>query len=97
MRIAIATICLIICAGAASAQTQPQAQAQPKAATDSPDSTGRTVLPPAMDAEKDKTDGRASPNDTGSGGAPAESPQGQTPPSMQAAPDGSSKTIVDPK
>ena len=31
------------------------------------------------------------------GGAPAESPQGQTPPGMQAAPEGSSKTISGPK
>ena len=38
-------------------------------------------------------DGEVSPD--GSGGAPAESPQGQTPPGMQAAPEGSSKTIVD--
>ena len=36
------------------------------------------------------------PVDTTSGGAPAESPQGETP-GVQAAPDGSSKTIVEPK
>jgi hypothetical protein len=41
--------------------------------------------------------GRTGPISTGSGGAPAESPQGQSPPGMQPAPDGSSKTIVDQK
>jgi hypothetical protein len=38
---------------------------------------------------------RTGPLDTTSGGAPAASPQGQPPPRMQAAPEGSSKTIVD--
>ena len=41
--------------------------------------------------------GSTGPLDTTSGGAPAESPQGQSPPGMQAAPEGSSKTIVDGK
>ena len=41
--------------------------------------------------------GWTGPLDTSSGGAPAESPQGQSPPSMQAAPEGSSKTIVKPR
>jgi hypothetical protein len=40
--------------------------------------------------------GKTGPLDTKSGGAPAESPQGQTPPGMQSAPEGSSKSIVDP-
>jgi hypothetical protein len=91
MRIAIATLSLILCCGSASAQTTPKKPS----ATETEHSTGRTVLPPAMDS-KGQPQGRPSPSDTGSGGAPAESPQGQTPPSMQAAPEGSSKTIVDP-
>jgi hypothetical protein len=40
--------------------------------------------------------GWTGPIDTGTGGAPAESPQGQSPPGMQAAPEGSSKTTVAP-
>ena len=36
-------------------------------------------------------------NTTTTGGAPAESPQGETPPGMQSAPEGSSKTTVGPK
>ena len=45
------------------------------------------------------TTGIAPPNETGpintksSGGAPASSPQGETPPGMQSAPEGSSATI----
>jgi hypothetical protein len=40
--------------------------------------------------------GWTGPINTQSGGAPAESPQGQSPPGMQAAPEGSSKTVVAP-
>jgi hypothetical protein len=41
--------------------------------------------------------GWTGPITTESGGAPADSPQGQSPPGMQAAPDGASKTIVETK
>ena len=41
--------------------------------------------------------GESGPLNTTSGGAPAESPQGETPTGMQAAPEGSSETIVDKK
>ena len=41
--------------------------------------------------------GWTGPINTQSGGAPAGSPQGQSPPGMQAAPDGSDKTIVAPQ
>jgi hypothetical protein len=37
--------------------------------------------------------GNTGPINTKSGGAPASSPQGETPPGMQSAPQGSSKTI----
>ena len=46
---------------------------------------------------KQQPQGNTGPLDTTQGGAPASSPQGQTPSGMQSAPDGSSKTIVDPK
>jgi hypothetical protein len=92
MRIAIATLCFVLCAGSASAQNPP---AQTPGAT-SPDSTGRTVLPPESKGVQ-QPQGKTGPIDTGSGGPPAESPQGQSPPNMQAAPEGSSKTIVEPK
>ena len=41
--------------------------------------------------------GWTGPINTGSGGAPAESPQGQSPAGMQAAPEGSSKKVVAPE
>jgi len=91
MRIALAAIYLAFGATVAVAQAPPADKS-----ADSPHSTGRTVSP--------ETEGKKQPqgdtgpiNTTTTGGAPAESPQGQTPPGMQAAPDGSSKTIVDPK
>jgi hypothetical protein len=88
MRIAITTLLLIFSAAVASAQN-----AAPKA--DSEHSTGRTVSPDTKGQPQPQ--GLTGPITTTSGGAPAESPQGQTPPGMQAAPEGSSKTIVDPK
>ena len=88
MRIALAAIHLVLGASTALAQAQPAKPA------DSPHSTGRTVSP---DTEgKKQPQGDTGPLTTTTGGAPADSPQGQTPPGMQSAPDGSSKTIVDP-
>jgi hypothetical protein len=59
-------------------------------------STGRTQTP-EVKGEK-QPQGWTGPlnTDTTTGGAPAESPQGQSPPGMQAAPEGSSKTTVAP-
>jgi len=57
-------------------------------------STGKTEL---KDNGQMQPQGPTGPITTGQGGAPAESPQGQTPPNMQAAPEGSSKTITGPK
>jgi len=85
-------IAFIVCASAALAQTQ----SEKKQPGDSEHSTGRTVLPDDNKGQL-QPQGWTGPITTGSGGAPAESPQGQSPPGMQAAPDGSSKTIVDPK
>jgi hypothetical protein len=76
----------------ASAQTP--ATDKPVDAKDLHQSTGKTVLP---DKGQLQPQGWTGPITTGtSGGAPAESPQGQTPPGMQAAPEGSSKTISGP-
>jgi hypothetical protein len=57
------------------------------------DSTART---PPEDRGQLQPQGWTGPTDTKSGGAPAESPQGQSPPGMQAAPEGSGKTVVEP-
>jgi hypothetical protein len=56
--------------------------------------TGRTQTP-EIKGEK-QPQGWTGPTTTGADGAPASSPQGQTPPGMQAAPEGSSKTTVEP-
>jgi hypothetical protein len=57
-------------------------------------STGRTSTPESKGELQPQ--GWTGPINTESGGAPAESPQGQSPPGMQAAPEGSSKTTVEP-
>jgi hypothetical protein len=90
MHIAIAGLAFALCLGPAAAQT-PSA---PKETDDSPYSTGRTVLPPESRGVT-QPQGPTGPLETGTGGAPASSPQGQSPPGMQAAPEGSDKTIVD--
>lgn len=57
-------------------------------------STGQTQTPEEKGVKQPQ--GWTGPITTGTGGAPAESPQGQSPPGMQAAPEGSSKTTVAP-
>ena len=90
MRIALTAVYLILGVGLAFAQNQPEG----KTTTDSPHSTGRTVSPETKGQMQPQ--GLTGPIDTTIGGAPAESPQGETP-RVQAAPEGSSKTIVEPK
>ena len=57
-------------------------------------STGPT---PPEDKGQLQPQGWTGPINTQSGGAPPESPQGQSPPGMQAAPGGSTKTVVAPE
>jgi len=85
MRIALAISCLAICGGLAVAQERPGARPAPDhnaAPTMSPETTGQT-----------QPQGATGPTNTTSGGAPAASPQGETPPGMQSAPEGSSKSV----
>lgn len=89
MRILLAALGLAFGLEAASAQQTPRADPS----KDSQNSSGRTIIPEKMGPAQPQ--GHTGPLETKSGGAPAESPQGQTPPGMQSAPDGSSKTIVD--
>jgi hypothetical protein len=91
MRILITILSLALCAESVSAQTPPKEESSEA----SQHSTGRTVLSPKTNTKTPQGD--TGPQETGTGGAPAESPQGETPPAMQPAPDGSSKTIVAPK
>ena len=85
MRIMITAICLMFSCGFAAAQAEN---------TDVNTTTGRS---PPEEKGQLQPQGWTGPLDTKSGGAPPESPQGQSPPGMQAAPDGSTKTVVEPQ
>jgi hypothetical protein len=92
MRLVLAALCISTYASMASAQTQPDlnrlSASQPiKGSATSPDENKEQAQP----------QGPTGPITTGSGGTTAASPQGGTPPNMQAAPDGPSKTGVDHK
>ena len=89
MRIAVAALGLVLVTGEAFSQQTPTADPS----KDSQNSTGRTIIPEKQGPAQPQ--GNTGPIETRSGGAPAESPQGQTPAGLQAAPEGSSKTIVD--
>jgi len=65
------------------------AQTTPPPTKDSPNATGRTIIPEKK--EQTQPQGNTGPLNTTSGGTPAASPQGDTPPGMQSAPEGSSK------
>ncbi len=91
MRVALIALCLCISTSMATAQPKEEA----KKPDDSSWSTGRTVLPDNKGQLQPQ--GWTGPISTEStGGAPAGSPQGGTPPPMQPAPGGSSKSIVEP-
>ncbi len=92
MRRLFILLCTIVPFSMASAQT-PSGK-EPDNTRHSQHSTGKTEL---KDNGQMQPQGPTGPLNTGSGGAPAESPQGQSPPNMQPAPDGSSKTIEGPK
>ena len=79
--------------GAAAQNSKP---ADPSTAL--PESSTRTFLPGYQQHIEQQPQGPTGPLDTRTtGGAPAESPQGQSAPGMQAAPEGSSKLITDEK
>lgn len=90
MRNAAIVIGLACLAGFASAP----ARAADGSSDKSGYSTGRTQTPETTGEKQPQ--GWTGPLNTGSGGPPPESPQGQSPPGMQSAPEGSSKTTVAP-
>jgi hypothetical protein len=90
MRIGFIALCLI-CFGTF---TSASARADDKPADKSGYSTGRQQTPETIGQKQPQ--GWTSPIEIGSGGAPPESPQGQSPPGMQSAPEGSLKTTVEP-
>lgn len=102
MRGLLLVLCIAMPISAASAQTSSGTTSSDTTSSGtssdtrhSEHSTGKTVL---QDNGQMQPQGPTGPITTGSGGgAPAASPQGQTPPNMQSAPEGSSKTIEGPK
>jgi hypothetical protein len=69
--------------------------AQNTVPADTPESsTGRTLTPETKGQKQPQ--GWTGPIGTGQGGAPASSPQGETPSGMQSAPEGSLKTTTEP-
>ena len=81
MRTAMIALCLSTGVGFA--------QTTPPPTKDSPNATGRTIIPEKK--EQTQPQGNTGPLNTTSGGTPAASPQGDTPPGMQSTPEGSSK------
>jgi hypothetical protein len=93
MRHFFIALCIVTPLSVALAET-PSANKQGDTPQSQP-STGKTELP---DKGQMQPQGPTGPITTGTGGgAPASSPQGETPPGMQSAPEGSSKTISGPK
>ena len=70
------------------------ARAEDKPVGDPANSAGRPQVPETTGQKQPQ--GWTGPIETGTGGAPASSPQGQSPPAMQPAPEGSSQTTVEP-
>jgi len=95
MRVALTITCLAFGSALALAQVETPAKNAPAKPGASQHSEGRTVSPETKGEAQPQ--GPTGPKETTTGGAPAESPQGQSPPGMQAAPDGSRKTVVDPE
>ena len=94
MKLHQAIIVVVVCSTApALAQTNPPSSATVKELKQ--ERTGRTDLKAHQENNQMTPQGPSGPLNTTSGGAPAESPQGETPPGMQSAPEGSSKTVVD--
>lgn len=95
MRIMLAAFCVTCSVGLAEAQVSNSGTVSNSGDTDkSAQSTGQTTSPETKGRLQPQ--GWTGPLETGTGGAPAASPQGQTPPGMQAAPEGSSKTVSPP-
>jgi hypothetical protein len=86
VRFMMIVICLMASCGAL-VMAQADSKEDIKAPTGRSQPEGKGQLQPQ---------GWTGPLNTTTGGAPAESPQGQSPPGMQPAPDGSNKTVVQP-
>src|SRR5689334_2000457 len=96
--LAVATLAVVLTVTQVSlglAQTSMRPDPESKKPGDSEHGTGRSVIP--EEKGQLQPQGWTGPiNTKEGGGAPATSPQGQTPPGMQSAPEGSDKVIVSP-
>jgi hypothetical protein len=91
MRLVLAALCISAYGSMACAQTQPNLE---QLSASQPINGG--TASPEDNKGQSQPQGPTGPLTTGSGGTTAASPQGGTPPNMQAAPDGS-KTNADRK
>ena len=89
-RLTFAAAYLAFCTGAVF----PPAQAEGTKAV-SPHNTGKTAVPETKGQKQPQ--GHTGPLETTGPSAPADNPQGETPPGMQASPEESSPTTVNPK
>jgi hypothetical protein len=90
VRIILASAAVIAAMTIAAAQ-----DAERKGSETSGQGSGDTYLPSYQQHREQQPQGPTGPLDTTQGGAPAASPQGQSPPGMQAAPEGADKRIKD--
>jgi hypothetical protein len=92
MSLARAAVCVVFCAGIALAQTVPDDRSR----TGSPQSEGRSTSPETKGQMQPQ--GRTGPVDARNGqkGAPAESPQGETPPAPRPRPKAHQKPLSNP-
>ncbi|MBR0916481.1 hypothetical protein [Bradyrhizobium japonicum] len=84
--ILMTTMCWALSCGFSMAQVDPNKELSTPTGRSAPEEKGQL-----------QPQGWTGPLETKSGGAPPESPQGQSPPGMQAAPDGATKTVVEPR
>ena len=94
MRTLLSILITALTLGAAAAQTD-AAGDKPGAQGTATSGSGTTNLPAHQENRQQQPQGDTGPVNTTTGGAPAASPQGETPAGMQAAPEGSSKRIED--
>jgi hypothetical protein len=93
--VSAARLIMAFAGGTAFAQNSP-AGSNPNSSAASPDPAPVPVRP-GNPPEQTQPQGRTGPTTTTTGGAPASSPQGDTPPGMQPHPQGALQQAVDPK
>jgi hypothetical protein len=96
MRVVSTALLIMAFAGGTAFAQNPPAGSKPNSSAASPDLAPVPVTP-ANPPEQAQPQGRTGPTTTTTGGAPASSPQGDTPPGMQPHPQGAPQQAVDPE